>query len=344
MAGRSFAHEAAAVVLRRVRDAREGMSRWSPGEHVGRDDLGLTALQLYPEGIRFHEVLAATADELLAGLDFDRAEGVGSIGSCFAEEMSAHFRKNGMPYRITEENTFGFSADWGRVYTIPSLRQIVQYSFDETFPVLVEEGERGWFDPLREVGVTLRATSRHDAEAAVRSHRAASRRAFEEIGVLGLTLGQNESWVDKTTGLHWASHPKRLGGPVDPARFEVVQPAFQECVGWLEEAIDVLVAANPRLRIVMTVSPVPAHAVFDDPAVITSSFANKCQLRAVAEVVRRSRADRVFYFPSFEAALTYNPRTYRPDNRHVKRAVIERIFGMLDGAMARSHRSASSRS
>ena len=61
---------------------------------------------------------------------------------------------------------------------------------------------------------------------------------------------------------------------------------------------------------------------------ITQSFAGKCLLRAVAERITRT-VPRVWYFPSFEMVLAYNPHTLRADNRHVKRSTVDRIFELL---------------
>ena len=52
-----------------------------------------------------------------------------SIGTCFAEEFSKYISKQYkyLEYIKTEENVFFSSANWGRVYTLPNLKQIIEY-------------------------------------------------------------------------------------------------------------------------------------------------------------------------------------------------------------------------
>jgi GSCFA family len=83
-----------------------------------------------------------------------------------------------------------------------------------------------------------------------------------------------------------------------------------------------------------TVSPVASMATFSDDEIITHSFAAKCLLRTVAERITRT-VPRVWYFPSFEMTLAYNPATQMADNRHVKNWRIDRIFRMLNDTLVR---------
>ena len=48
---------------------------------------------------------------------------------------------------------FNFSANWGRVYTVKNLRQIIDYSLNNTTPILIEKFKDNFFDPIREHSV-----------------------------------------------------------------------------------------------------------------------------------------------------------------------------------------------
>jgi hypothetical protein len=85
---------------------------------------------------------------------------------------------------------------------------------------------------------------------------------------------------------------------------------------------------NNDLDIVLTVSPVASYATFSGVNAVTQSFAAKCLLRLVVERMTGALL-RVWYFPSFEMALAYNPHTFAADNRHVKNSTIDRIFELL---------------
>jgi len=68
--------------------------------------------------------------------------------------------------------------------------------------------------------------------------------------------------------------------------------------------------------------------------VITTSFAAKCTLRLVAERMTQA-LPRVWYFPSLEMTLAYNPHALQSDNRHVQNATVDRIFALFDATVVR---------
>jgi hypothetical protein len=321
------------TVARRLRDRLEAHRRHHPAPHRGRPEYGLTSAQVYPSGTHFDTCLEAGLASTFDGLVIQQDTPVASLGSCFADEFALHMRRTGFNYVTTEAGTFPASANWGRVYTIPAFRQIVRYSTDETFPVAVEQGPGGWFDPLRDPAIGHFPT-RVAAAAAIGAHRAASRRAFATARVLILTLGQNEAWVDPQSNLVWASRPPQAildeaARPLAPRTF-----SFEDDVDGLEDALDRLTMLNPDLKVLVTVSPVASYATFCGVEAITQSFAAKAILRAVADRITHRRP-RVWYFPAFEMALAYNPHTLRADNRHVTPATVNRIFALLIRTLVR---------
>ena len=304
--------------------------RRRPAPHRGRPEYGLSPAQIYPEGVRFDGCLRDGIAPRLDGLVITKQTPVASIGSCFAEEFAGHMRASGFRYITAEETAHSFptSANWGRVYMIPCFRQIVLYSTTDDFPMPVERSEEGWFDPLREAETGHFAT-REEAEAAIRAHRAASRRAFAEARVLILTLGQSEGWIDRRTGLAWGRRPLR-----DDDRFDARLFSLEENTAWLDESLTRLRALNPQLDVLLTVSPVPRFATFAGAEVITESFLAKCTLRLVAERMTRA-LPRVWYFPALELTLGYNPHAMKADNRHVKYATVDRVLALFDATVVR---------
>jgi hypothetical protein len=318
---------------RYLHDLWQGYRRRHPVLDPGMEQYGLTAAQVYPEGDRFDESLRAGIVGNLEGLVIRKETPVASIGSCFAEEFALHMRESGFNYLVAESHVFPSSANWGRVYTIPGFRQVVMYSTADSFPLAVEPAPEGWFDPLREARSGFFPTPKQ-AEEAIRVHRSASRKAFEDARVLILTLGQNEAWVDRRSGLVWARRPPQAILDEEKERFEVKAFSFEENASCLEDALMRLHRLNEQLDILLTVSPVPSGATFFGSEVVTQSFAGKCTLRAVAERICRVMP-RVWYFPSFEMTLAYNPHTLNADNRHVKNATIDRIFKLLHDSVVR---------
>jgi hypothetical protein len=312
---------------RRLHDRLEAWRHRHPGAHCGLEEFGLPAAQVYPAGTNFDACLQAGLQPRVAGLTIGRSTPVASIGSCFADEFASYMRQGGFAYVTAESDLFPASANWGRVYTIPAFRQIVDYSIREDFPTAIEEGPDGWFDPLRDPIVGQFATP-SEAESAIRAHRRASRRAFGEARVLIVTLGQNEAWVDDGSGLVWARVPPAPILTAQGRTFTAREFSFEDNVRWLEATLTSLRTLNPDLDVLLTVSPVASYATFCGAEAVTQSFAGKAVLRAVAERITR-RMDRVWYFPAFEMTLAYNPHTLTADNRHVKNSTVDRILALL---------------
>lgn len=321
------------AIRRPLKDRIEDWRRRRPGPHHGIEKLGLTAAQVYPTGLNFDECLFAGIAPQLEPLVITKDTPVASIGSCFADEFAKYMRNNRFNYVAAESEVFPASANWGRVFTTAGLRQIVTYSTTADFPLLAERSPDGWFDPLREPAVGHFAT-REEAEAAIRAHRSASRHAFATARVLVLTLGQNEAFVDRHSGIVWAHRPASAILGEQAERFEARAFSFEENVSWLEESLRRLRELNPELDVLLTVSPIPSYATFAAGEAVTQSFAGKCILRAAADRITRS-VPHVWYFPSFEMALAFNPHTQNADNRHVKNATVDRIFALLDRTVVR---------
>jgi GSCFA family len=320
-------------VQRRLHDRLEDWRRRRPGRHSGIEKFGLTPAQVYPRGINFDDCVRQAIAGGLEDLVIRKETPVASIGSCFADEFASFMRRAGFNYVAAESDVFPASANWGRVYTIPALRQIVLYSTQDDFPIPIEHSIDGWFDPMREPAVG-RCADHEEAEGAIREHRDASRRAFVAARVLIITLGQNEAWIDRRSGLVWARRPPEELLQADAGRFEARTFSFEEDVEWLRDALARLRERNEDLDVLLTVSPVASYATFCGTDAVTQSFAGKCLLRAVAERITRV-VPRVWYFPAFEMALAYNPYTLAADNRHVKNSTIDRIFNLLQRTVIR---------
>lgn len=318
---------------RAMLDLYEDFRRRRPEPHRALGTFGLTEAQVYPQGINFDDCLRKGIAAQLEGLTIRKETPVASIGSCFADEFASHMRREGFHYVTAESDVFPASANWGRVYTIASLRQVVGYSLSEDFPMAIERSKEGWFDPLREPAIGHYPT-REDAEAAIRSHRAASRTAFLSARVLIVTLGQNEGWIDRKSGLVWAHRPPQALLDAERGRFETRAFSFEEGVEWLRDSLSRLRQRNTDLDVLLTVSPVASYATFAGVEAVTQSFAGKCVLRAVADRIVQVEA-RTWYFPSFEMALAYNPHTLASDNRHVKNSTVDRIFELLHATVVR---------
>ena len=97
---------------------------------------------------------------------------------------------------------------------------------------------------------------------------------------------------------------------------------------------------NPRLRVLLTVSPVPLAATYEDRSVLVSTMYSKSVLRVAAENVMR-RFDWIDYFPSYEIIVGSPMRGlyYEDDDRevnplgvsHVMRLFVQHFIGRPAG-------------
>jgi hypothetical protein len=261
---------------------------------------------------------------------------IASMGSCFAREIKRRLIQRDFNY-ITEETyhpaSLHASAAWERVYSTHCMRQIFEYTFEQWNPDL-----RWWMAPeSKKIQEPYRRVILYDtlkeAEEDFEQHRKHSRKALEKAEVLILTLGLTEIWQDTVDGsvicLPAGPYVKE-GGDMSRYRFRVSR--YGDNLKNLERIHEIMAAANPNCKILITVSPVNLWATFRrDIDVISASCNSKATLRAVADEFT-VRHENVFYFPAFEMATIYQPlsgRTYFSEGRqnfHVNKATVKFIM------------------
>ncbi|NPU12430.1 GSCFA domain-containing protein [Bradyrhizobium sp. 83002] len=252
---------------------------------------------------------------LTARLRFGPDQRIASAGSCFAQHISRALKARGYNYYVTEtapgylspeqEERFGygiFSARYGNIYSTLQLLQLLQRAFGGFQPA-----DQFWTDPDGRVFDLLRPritpkgfVSMIEAEADLKQHLRAVRKLIETADVFIFTLGLTESWVSKLDGTVYPTCPGcGSAGDYDDARYAFHNLSVTETTGYLAEAINLMSAANPRLQIILTVSPVPLAATMESRHVMQATTYSKSVLRVAAEEMVR-RYDNVHYFASYE--------------------------------------------
>jgi len=255
----------------------------------------------------------AAPPDVAVGLPFRIAPGdrVATAGSCFAQHLARNLAAFGIAPMVTEgfaaapgqrDEGFGvFPARFGNLYTTTQLLQLLERAYGLRRPRL-----RAWtlpggglVDPFRPRVQAGGFPDLETLEADRARHLAAVRRMFETCDVFVFTLGLTEGWVAAEDGSALPLHPGVLGiaTPQDAFRFD--NAGFAACHAALGAFIAALRDANPRVRIMLTVSPVPLIATFEDRHVLVSTTASKAILRAVADQACRDDP-RIAYFPSYE--------------------------------------------
>ena len=281
---------------------------------------------------------------------------VATAGSCFAQHIARRLQGLGLRYFVTEEGSglppperavrqYGlFSARYGNIYTPAQFGQLIEEALGRRAPHdrAWERPGGGWIDPLRPSVEPAGFASPQAVAQDRAAHLAAVCRLIAEADILVFTLGLTEAWRARADGTVYPLAPGVAGGRHDPALHEFVNFTAAETEAAMAAALEAARAVNPRLRVILTVSPVPLIATYEDRSVLVSTAYSKAALRVAAEELCR-RYDWIDYFPSYEI-ITGAPTAglyYEDDAREVNAlgvAHVMRVFEChyVEGANARS--------
>lgn len=250
---------------------------------------------------------------------FEHDARIASAGSCFAQHISRALQDRGYNYYVTEkapgyltpeqEERFGFgvfSARYGNVYTTLQLLQLLQRAFGAFKPAdqFWTDSEGRVFDLLRPRIAPKGFASMVEAEADLKQHLKAVRQLIETADVFIFTLGLTECWVSRVDGTAYPTCPGcGSAGDYDDSKYAFTNLSVAETTAYLTEAVNLMTAANPKLQIILTVSPVPLVATMEPRHVLQATTYSKSVLRVAAEEMVR-RHENVHYFASYEIITT----------------------------------------
>lgn len=135
------------------------------------------------------------------------------------------------------------------------------------------------------------------------------------------TLGTNHVYVERATGEIVDNCQKR------PQReFEERELTVEECANALREAITLLRQANPKVNVIITVSPI-RYAKYG----YHGSQLSKAVLLLAADKVIKEEGERVYYFPAYEIVNDElrDYRFYKADMLHPNEQAVEYIWEQL---------------
>lgn len=135
------------------------------------------------------------------------------------------------------------------------------------------------------------------------------------------TLGTNHVYVERATGEIVDNCQKR------PQReFEERELTVEECADSLSEAITLLRQANPKVNVIITVSPI-RYAKYG----YHGSQLSKAVLLLATDKVIKEEGERVYYFPAYEIVNDElrDYRFYKADMLHPNEQAVEYIWEQL---------------
>jgi hypothetical protein len=255
---------------------------------------------------------------------------VSTAGSCFAQHISKYLKSRGFLYFVPEAGEhlpvaeqqslqFGvFSARYGNVYTVRQLRQLFEEAFGRRTPAVASwvRADGNFADPLRP-NIQPDGFPSPDALSKDRqAHLAHVRTVFLESDVFVFTLGLTEAWRHRFSGDVYPLAPGVVAGDYDSELYEFVNFSASETQLDLVAFLADLKACNPRVQVLLTVSPVPLIATYEPRHVLVSNTLSKSILRVAAQAAV-DEFPWVDYFPSYElfAGSHHQGRYFEDDLR-----------------------------
>ena len=268
---------------------------------------------------------------------------IATAGSCFAQHISRHLKKNG--YNILDveppppglpENLhqkFGFSmysARYGNIYTVRQLLQLAQEVAGEWTPQnYIWEKNGKFYDALRP---TVEPEGLDYSEEVVEHrqyHVTRVKELFQSLDLFIFTLGLTEMWVHKESGTVYPTAPGTLVGDFNEEIFGFQNAQFSSIIGDFNLFQNVLnkIRGGKSFKCLLTVSPVPLTATASGHHVLPSTIYSKSTLRSAAGHLSANKA-LIDYFPSYE--IVTNPRLHSTgfaDNlRSVNDEIVETVM------------------
>lgn len=248
---------------------------------------------------------------------------VAVVGSCFASELKRWLVQHGYNFCQYETGPTAncSSLRTGNIFNSASLAQMLDWAYDG-----FQADEPYWAvgsalsDPYRRDIVWDDARS---AEAERSAHFESVRRMLGHAELLIVTLGLSEVWRNRNDGACFAHLPP--DDVFDAAKHEHHLLTPDENLRNLERFYARVRRANPSMRLVVTLSPVPMLATFFDRHVAQSNAVSKASLRFAIHMFCE-RHPEVVYFPSYEIVTTLPENPFISDHRHVEPWVVGRIM------------------
>lgn len=307
---------------------------WKTGARVGPDDM-IAGL--------FHPKFTITPDTRIA-----------TAGSCFAQHIGAALRGAGctmldaeppihsMSQAVATRFGYGiYAARYGNIYSSRQLLQLLEeVRSGEPDPHHIWTRDGRFFDALRPMVEPQGLASAAEVMAHRAQHLSKMAEMLQETDVFIFTPGLTESWMDRAVGRIYPVCPGVIAGTFDAEHHALKQFTHAEILTDLAAIQTALQDFQPKVKLLLTVSPVPLVATAGADHVIVASAQAKATLRsAIGEHVRGN--DAVDYFPSFEivtSSATSGP-WFAADQRNVSAEGIARVTTTFLTAYGLPHRS-----
>ena len=205
-------------------------------------------------------------------------DAVATAGSCFAQYIAHTLAERGFNYLVTEpgplspsaidENYGVFPARFGNIYNTKQLVQLSTEPMGGSNPPIRCGRARmaGSSIPFGRRSKAPDLLPQIDLFADREAHLGAVRRMFEACSVFIFTLGLTEAWLSDADSAAVPVAPGVVGS--SDATYRFCNLPVSDMAEDLVKFIDRLRQVNPTVRIILTVSPVPLIATYENRHVL----------------------------------------------------------------------------
>jgi hypothetical protein len=196
-----------------------------------------------------------------------------------------------------------FSARYGNIYTVASLRQLIDEAFGVRDPILkiVKNNLTDKYIDLMRPSVGPGFDEYEEALKDRLKHLVAVKQLFLESSIFIFTLGLTEAWVEPCDGseITYGSHPNVLKGI--NLNNKIISKNYDYSEIWTDLLYikNFLNDKNSKLKFILTVSPVALAATHQRKNVLIATSYSKSVLRAICGRFSDLHED-IEYFMSFE--------------------------------------------
>jgi hypothetical protein len=259
-------------------------------------------------------------------------EKVATFGSCFAQHIGKALNKHGFNWFISEEaplncseviankyNYGVFTARTGNIYTTSLLKQWAEWALDtDKVPSEVWEKDGRYYDPFRPRIEPNGFESVDEMRMSRLQTIQSFKQSIQQSNYFVFTLGLTESWFNKEYGYEYPMCPGTVAGTFDESKHQFINQDFGKIRSDLSDAMGLMIKLNPKLKFILTVSPVPLTATMSGKHVAVATMASKSVLRAVTDQLTANR-DNIDYFPSYEIinSPVFKGAFFEPNQRSV---------------------------
>jgi hypothetical protein len=269
-----------------------------------------------------------------------------TMGSCFAQHVANALNTSGFNHYISEkahpifdsnlskEFNYGvFSARYGNIYTTRQLKQLLYRAYGNFIPkndFWKSSDDKFIIDPFRPQIQPEGFISLKELKEDRLFHFSAIRSSIEKMSYFIFTLGLTECWLSTLDGAVYPIAPGISGGKYKKDEVQFYNFNLSEVMDDLIESLNFIRSKNPKVKIILTVSPVPLNATYEKRHIVVSNTLSKSILRIAANEVSNLIED-CYYFPSYE--IIKNPfkkgQYFEKDCRSVTKTGINHVMKLF---------------